>query len=209
MTSILFHSILGYLSGSVLYGPLWAKVLKKGSITENSKDNNPGVSNAFVFGGFWCGVLTLIFELLKGIIPIWLYIHRYSGGSPFEDFGFAFVLAAPVLGHNFSVFHKFKGGKGIAVTFGCLLGMLPLAVPLLIMAASFVFFSIIIKISPHFYRTIVSYVVALAAMGKYALEVAMPGMGLGFAIITAAVALKLHCSNEEREKVRINLLWMH
>ena len=87
--------------------------------------------------------------------------------------------------------------------------MLPLAVPLLIMAASFVFYSIIIKISPHFYRTIVSYVVALAAMGKYALEVAMPGMGLGFAIITAAVALKLHCSNEEREKVRINLLWMH
>lgn len=208
MPTIIFHSLLGYLSGSVLYAPIWAKLLKKGSITEKSKDNNPGVANAFVYGGFLCGVLTLLCELLKGAVPVWFYI-RCCQGSPFADLGFALVMASPVLGHNFSVFHSFSGGKGIAVTFGCLLGMLPLAFPLLAMAASFVFFSIIIRISPHFYRTAVSYAAALMVIGRYAIESAIPSIGIGFAIITAAVGFKLYRSREEREKVKINLLWMH
>lgn len=157
---------------------------------------------------FFCGVLSLICELSKGIIPVWIYIQRCPG-SPFSEAEFAFVMAMPVLGHNFSLFHRFKGGKGIAVTFGCLLGMLPLAVPLLAMAASFVFFSVIIRVSPHFYRTAVSYGIALAIILRYSFEAALPGVGFGFAIITAAVASKLYFSHEEREKVRINLLWMH
>lgn len=68
-----------------------------------------------------CGTLTLICELLKGFLPVYLYLR---GRSPAECPAiFALILAAPVLGHAFSVFYGFHGGKGIAVSFGCLLGL--------------------------------------------------------------------------------------
>ena len=57
--------LLGYFSGSVLYARIFAKLFKKDNLIENSKDKNPGTANAFMYGGFWCGVLTLIFDLAK------------------------------------------------------------------------------------------------------------------------------------------------
>lgn len=209
MLRIILYSILGYLSGSILYGPIWARILHVGSITDESKDGNPGAANAYTYGGFTCGSLTLLCELFKGIIPVQLYLSTADELWPMENAMFAFVLAAPVIGHIFPIFNGFRGGKGIAVTFGCLLGILPVYQPVIIMALCFVFFSLIVRVSPHFYRTAVSYLTALPLIALFSLKLGAVSVALGFVIITSFVGYKLFRSPEEREKVKVSLLWMH
>lgn len=209
--TVLPFVIIGYLCGSVLFAPIWAKIFHKGDIIEKAKDHNPGASNAFAYGGFWCGMLTLICDVLKGIIPIRLFFTfgTYSDSTPCTDIAFAFVLAAPVIGHAFSIFNSFNGGKGIATTFGILLGLVPVYQPILFIAISFIFFSLILKISPHLYRTVVSYLTTLVAMSIFGLKTGMVALPIGFVIITVAVMYRLHRSPEEREEIEVNLAWKH
>lgn len=144
MLRVILFAIVGYLSGSVLFANLSARLFHKDILTE-SKDHNPGTANAFMQGGFFCGIVSLIGDLLKGYIPVYLYFRTgmgpESGAHAFGGLlGAAIVLAAPVAGHIFPVFYQFKGGKGIAVTFGCLLGLYPMIVPVLLFAAVFNFY---------------------------------------------------------------------
>lgn len=206
MIRIILFSALGYVSGSVLYARLWARIFQKGDITKDSKDKNPGTANAFMYGGFCVGMLTLICELLKGFLPVVLYT-RFSD-KYFYDFRFALILCAPVIGHIFPVFYNFKGGKGIAVTFGSLLGLLPVFEPVFIMALSFIFYSLILKISPHYYRTVAAYLTTLLALGVFGIQQDMMSVCAGFTVITVAVGYRLFKSPEEKEKVRVGLLWM-
>ena len=203
-TLTLAFIIIGYLSGSVLYARIFARLFRKKDIIENSKDHNPGTANAFKYGGFLCGVLTLIFDLAKGFLPVFLYIlFRDPTAEP--AYGLTLVLAAPVIGHTFPIFFKFKGGKGIAATFGCLLGLLPDWYPVVVLAVFFVLFSTIIRISPHYHRTLVTYGVSLIIMPRI---VSASAVWLGFILISAAVFVRMLLSSEEKEKMRFNLLWM-
>ena len=111
--------LFGYLSGSILYARIFAKLFRKEDMIEKSRDRNPGAGNAFMYGGFWCGVLTLTCDILKGFFPVYLFMQYAPELSP-DKLSIAFVMAAPVVGHAFPVFYKGRGGKGIAVTFGCL-----------------------------------------------------------------------------------------
>lgn len=197
MTRGLIYTAIGYLAGSILFAPLAAHLLgKEWSLPEKS-DGNPGTANAFLYGGFLCGTLTLLGDLLKGFCPVFLY---FSNGTPVRGFWAAAVLAAPVVGHAFPLFFRFRGGKGIAVSFGCLLGLLPLWRPIVLLAGCFIFFSVVLKISPHYHRTWVTYLVALALL--------VPGAGsAGFAVMAGTVCLRLWLSREEKERMRIGLLW--
>lgn len=201
----LLYIMIGYLSGSVLYARIFGRVFKKDGILPESRDHNPGAANAFRYGGFWCGLLTLCGDMLKGFLPVWLYVQE-ADSIPFFRQGLLLVLAAPVLGHIFPVFFGFQGGKGIAVTFGCLLGLAPDILPAAVLAFFFIFFSVILKVSPHFYRTIAAYTASCGAMFLLHIETAIC---VGFVLITSAVCLRLHLSTEAREKPEVKLLWMH
>ena len=202
---IILYTVTGYLAGSILFARLTATLMGKEELLTRSKDQNPGTANAFLYGGFACGVLTLLGDLLKGGLPVFLYLQK-AGMPAVASPLFALVLVAPVLGHIYSVFYHFQGGKGIAVTFGVLLGLYPVGIPVLTLAFFFLFFSLIIRVSPHFQRTIVTYI--STAIVLLLLKVPV-GVSLGFVVITAAVCLHMHASKEEREKVRIQLLWKH
>ncbi len=204
MLTALMFTALGYLSGSVLYARVFSRVFGKENMLEDSRDGNPGTANAFMYGGFLCGVLTLVCDLAKGALPVFFYMHSaaFPRVSPLLT---ALVIAAPVMGHIFPLFHGFEGGKGIAVTFGCLLGLLPAWQPLAALAFFFIFFSVILRVSPHFYRTLVSYVSALVGMLCMGCGA---GVCVGFLLISAAVCARLHMSREERKKPEVNLLWM-
>lgn len=127
--------ILGYLSGSILFSRIASTLLNCGDITSNSCDQNPGAANAFRNGGFWCGFITLVGDMLKGFLPVWSYLSL-AGGEP-TGLAFSLLLASPVVGHIFPLYFRFHGGKGIATTFGCLLGLLPEFLPVAILAAAF------------------------------------------------------------------------
>ncbi|MBQ8616172.1 MAG: glycerol-3-phosphate acyltransferase [Oscillospiraceae bacterium] len=195
-------ALVGYLSGGVLYAQLFAKFFGKEHMLENSKDQNPGTANAFMYGGFWCGFLTLIFDLLKGFLPVFLFM-RY--GPQTDALTAALIIAAPVIGHIFPLFHHFRGGKGIAATFGCLLGLMPQWKPVIIFAAFFIFYSVILRVSSHFHRTVISYICASIYMVHFINETAI---WLGFLLMTVAVLVRLLLSREEKSKLEVKLLWM-
>lgn len=199
MRDILFI-LLGYLFGSVLFARVFCILFKKQDLTQNADDHNPGTANAYIYGGFACGTSTLICDILKGFIPVFLYLSNPMGSL------FPFVLAAPVMGHAFSAFNRFGGGKGIAVTFGCLLALIPYWQPVITLALFFIFYSVILKISPNFYRTVVSYV---------SVNVALPfilgdlQIILGFMLITVVVGIRMFKSSEQKNEFKVGLLWMH
>ena len=110
-------TLLGFVLGSTLFAYWIPKLLKNIDICTLPDDHNPGVSNAFMYGGFLCGILSLICELAKGFIPVYL-------GQKYLDINslpFVPVLVAPVFGHAFPFLQKEKGGKAITASFGVLL----------------------------------------------------------------------------------------
>ena len=129
--------LAGYAAGSILFAKVFCSLLKKTDVAKNTKDNNPGTSNAFKNGGILCGALTLICDVTKGFLPVFFYTRKEV------TFLLALVIAAPVIGHVFSVFNGFRGGKGIATTFGCLFGLFPNLIPFAIFAdvCFFLFYS--------------------------------------------------------------------
>ena len=192
-------TVLGYLSGSLLFARYWGKWCRGRNVVEESPDQNPGTFNAFQYGGFVCGTLTLCGDLLKGFLPVFLYCRERPWGL-----GLALVLAAPVWGHVLPLYHGFRGGKGVAVTFGCLLGLLPKRRPLLLLAFVFLFFSLVVKITPNYHRTLAAYVAAALGM---VLFVPDPGVALGFRLISVVVIGKLLHSTERKESCKVGIVW--
>ena len=101
------------------------------------------------------------------------------------------------------MFYGFRGGKGIAVSFGCLLGLLPIWQPLAVFIGAFLFFSLVVRIKPHFQRTIAAYLAGLLLM---VLTHQAGAVMLGFSLIAAVVFLRLHLSKEPREALQVQLL---
>lgn len=203
MRNELFFILFGYCFGSILFARLSGKLFGHEDITAGTRDQNPGTANAFSQGGFFCGILTLFGDIFKGFFPVWFYLSQQS--TPPSAVWFSLILAAPVLGHIFPVFYHFKGGKGIATTFGCLLALLPDAVPVLTLAFYFLFFSLILRISPHFYRTIITYLISFFSL---CLASVYPGVRLGFLLIAGGVCLRFFLSQEIKGRCQIRLLWM-
>ena len=204
MLRILLFTVLGYFSGSILYARVVAGLLNRNDIFERSKDNNPGTANAFMYGGFLCGSLTLCGDLLKGFFPVFIYQANFFSFET-EPWGLIFVLAAPVLGHIFSIFSRFQGGKGVAVTFGSLAGLLPYLLPLMLLVAAFITLSLVFRITSHFYRTAAAYLCTMFALVLLRADLYFC---IAFFIISAAVFLRLRSSREQREKLEVKLLWM-
>lgn len=198
----LFYILLGYLSGSILFARVGEQVFRLEDITKNTGDGNPGASNAFRNGGLACGCFTLLGDMAKGFLPVWLYLSGTEAAP--APLILALVLAAPVAGHILPVFAGFRGGKGIAVSFGCLLGLLPEYRPVLALAAVFLIFSLAVRISPNYYRTLFAYGVSAAVMPAV---VESAGIRLGFGLIALGVCLKLLSSREEKGRWEVKLLW--
>lgn len=132
----IFFFGLGYLVGSVNFAVLVAKkhgvdILKEGS-------GNPGATNVKRVLGKGPGNLVFALDVLKGFVGAGLpqLLLRVDPETPLADALFVVSVAGFVgtlLGHCFSCFLKYKGGKGVASTIGGLLVLLP--VPILIGAA--------------------------------------------------------------------------
>lgn len=148
-----FYIALGYLSGSVLYSyflPLWLKGL---DVTRDTPDGNPGTFNCISKAGWPLGLLALACDVLKGAAPVLLAANALGT----SEWAFALVAAAPAAGHAWPVFRRFRGGKAIAVSFGAALGLWPVWQPFGVLAACYLFFSLVVRLEPHRFRSIVTY----------------------------------------------------
>ncbi len=144
--------------------------------------------------------------MAKGFVPTLLYQLYERDSAPLILT--ALVIVSPVIGHILPLYFGFHGGKGIATGFGSMLGLAPGGAPAFIVAGVFIFFSVIVKISPNFYRTIFTY---LCGMVTLILAVRFVGWDawLGDAFISAAILIRLAVSREEKEKLKVSLFWKH
>ena len=150
--SLIFTAV-GYVAGSFLSAIALPQWFLHKDVTQNTKDGNPGTANAFLQGGPVCGTAVLLCDLLKGALPVWLCAKVLNPLSLW----FVPVLVAPVFGHAHSCLFRGRGGKCIAVSFGVLLGLLPLWRPLALLAVFYILFSTLIKVPDRARRTILSF----------------------------------------------------
>ncbi len=111
--------VLGYISGSVLFGEILARL--KGVNLREVGSGNVGATNVARALGKRYGALVFLLDMLKGLIPTYVGF-RVMGVSGIEG---VLLGLAPVLGHMFPVFFGFRGGKGVATAFGVLLSVSP------------------------------------------------------------------------------------
>lgn len=195
---VLIWSLLGYCSGNILFAYLLPEWILHIDIREYTKDRNPGTANVFLRAGIPMGILVLCVELLKGFIPVY-YAKRWVDCN---SVAFSLIMVAPVLGHIDPMLGKIKGGKGIAVSFGVLLGLLPVSNIVLLLAAIYIFFSVFLCIRPHLYRTILTF--SLLAFCGITM-VTERGIRLGTLIIAMLVIVQ-HIRRDELERLQVLLL---
>ena len=112
-----------YLIGSIPSAYFAAKILKGKDIRRHGS-GNVGATNAFRLLGKSAGVAVFTLDFLKGFLPV-LICFRLKIETTAPD-TWIWLAAAPVLGHVFTPFLGFKGGKGIATGAGVLLGLQPM-----------------------------------------------------------------------------------
>ncbi|MCS7071077.1 MAG: glycerol-3-phosphate acyltransferase [Anaerolinea sp.] len=133
MTALIF-TVAGFLSGSLMFSAWIARYILGRDLAAVG-DGNPGSTNLLKAGGFAWGGLAFILEICKGAVPVGL--ARYTVGI--TGWELVPIAIAPVVGHAFSPWLGFKGGKAMAVTFGIWIGltlwMLPaIGLPILVIA---------------------------------------------------------------------------
>ena len=120
--------LLSYLIGSIPFGLLISK--SRGIDIRSVGSGNIGATNVFRSVGKTWGLLTFLCDALKGFIPAFLLpILGNQMGYDFQGLEIGLLCGcAAIAGHNWSIFLKFTGGKGVATTAGVLLGVAPAAV---------------------------------------------------------------------------------
>ena len=107
-----FYMLCAYLLGSLSAAILFCRLFGLPD-PRSEGSRNPGATNVLRIGGKWPALAVLIFDMLKGMLPVWA--GYYLGLTHFE---LGMVALAACLGHIFPVFFNFKGGKGVATAFG-------------------------------------------------------------------------------------------
>jgi glycerol-3-phosphate acyltransferase PlsY len=112
----LIYALAGYLVGSVSTAIITCKLMGLED-PRSVGSNNPGATNVLRHGGKKAAIITLIGDMLKGLVPvIAVTIIDPSAGA------IALTGLGAFLGHVFPVYYGFKGGKGVATYYGVLLG---------------------------------------------------------------------------------------
>jgi glycerol-3-phosphate acyltransferase PlsY len=112
-------AVLAYLIGSIPVAYIFSRMLKGVDIREYGS-GNMGATNAFRVLGKGPGVIVLILDIIKGIIPVTLLANAFGLG---DALSLVIIAVAVVAGHNWPVFLNFKGGKGMATSLGVLIGL--------------------------------------------------------------------------------------
>lgn len=118
MTKNIILLAAAFVLGSIPFGIITAKV--KGIDLKQIGSGNIGATNVLRSLGKWPAIITLLGDVLKGTLAV--AIGKYSGVEPLYE---GLIGLSAILGHNFSIFLGFKGGKGVATSLGVLFIYIP------------------------------------------------------------------------------------
>jgi acyl phosphate:glycerol-3-phosphate acyltransferase len=128
MPTGIFITLFGYLLGSVPTGIVLTRLFSRVD-PRKMGSKNIGATNIYRTAGKALGIFTLLGDMLKGALPIWMAImwtQHDLWGIP--DLWIGIVGLSPIVGHIFPIFLGFKGGKGVATALGIYLVISPIAV---------------------------------------------------------------------------------
>ncbi len=177
-----------YLVGSIPVGLIVGRVARGIDIRQYGSGKT-GFTNVLRTCGARWGVVALIGDLAKGIVPVLL--ARYISDEPWVH---ASAGLAAAIGHDWPVFAGYQGGRGVATSFGAALAMNPVAAGILVpFGIGLVVVTRIMSVmSVGMAPVLAVEFVALAAMGQ------QPWAYAVYAVIAAAMVLVLHRENIQR-----------
>lgn len=181
----LVYLVLSYLCGAIPFGYIIAKLFK-GIDIRTQGSGNPGATNVYRSVSKPLGIVTLILDILKGFIPVYFVTLI----NPSSYFIVLLVALVTILGHIFTIFLKFKGGKGVATGCGIFLALNPIATVVCLLV-----FAVVLAISKYVSLGSICAAITLPIMifvlgGKIELTI--------FATIIAIVVIVRHISNIKR-----------
>ncbi|MBE6369190.1 MAG: glycerol-3-phosphate 1-O-acyltransferase PlsY [Lentisphaerae bacterium] len=189
---------VGYLIGSIPFGFIIGKC--HGIDIRQVGSGNIGATNVTRAVGKWAGKLCFALDFCKGLLPVLLLKYLVAKGwlaCGVYGLGEAAMILAVVLGHMFTCFLGFKGGKGIATAVGGVAAVAPLAA-----ISAFIVWVVVFKVSG--FVSLGSIVAALSlpilawALGFFRITAALPLSILIFFTLLALVAVWSHRSNIKR-----------
>jgi glycerol-3-phosphate acyltransferase PlsY len=124
----LFLALLtaAYLLGSISFGLLISQKVRKIDITK-AGSGNIGAANVAREVGLKWGIVTLLADTLKGFIPVICAYYLINSSAEINEALIGMIGLAALLGHQFSMYHRFKGGKGVATYLGVFLAISPIS----------------------------------------------------------------------------------
>jgi acyl phosphate:glycerol-3-phosphate acyltransferase len=122
--------VLGYLFGSISPSVFLGKLFKGLDVRQHGS-GNAGTTNAFRVLGTKLGIAVLICDILKGVLPV-LAARFILGDNDNTPLATVIVALACIAGHDYSIFLRGKGGKGVATGAGAALAMMPLGMAFVI-----------------------------------------------------------------------------
>lgn len=183
---IALFALASYLLGSVPFGLLIART--QGVDIRKQGSGNIGATNVLRTLGKPLGISCFLLDALKGYLPAALLPALGHLGA---ETGILFGVAS-ILGHNFPIYLRFKGGKGVATSAGVLLGVAPQAVFI-----GLAVWAIVFKLSG--YVSLGSIVAALTVALVGWLRAERDGLGVAIALtLLAALSIYRHRSNIQR-----------
>lgn len=178
-------AIASYLCGSIPFGVLIAKA--KGVDIMSVGSGNPGATNVWRTLGPAAGFTVFLTDTLKGAVPAAIVLWLSNDAS----FGLVAGILA-IIGHTFSPFLKFKGGKGVATAFGALVGSAPI-----IAGIVFAIFALIVALTRYISLGSIIAVISLVGLG---IAFNMPAFVIGAYAVMAVFIVYRHRENIARLK---------
>jgi glycerol-3-phosphate acyltransferase PlsY len=123
--------ILSYVTGSIPTSIILGRLVRGIDIREHGS-GNAGGTNVFRVLGWKPAIAVVLVDVFKGWLPTAIYSTVFFNYQPIEDSGVVQIILgfAAVLGHTYTVFAGFRGGKGIGTLAGMLIALYPVALPL-------------------------------------------------------------------------------
>ena len=181
--------LIGYFLGSINFAVLVAKY--KGLDLFSLGSGNPGATNVKrMMGAFW-GNTVFLLDFSKGYLAVFLTQSILVLEELNYDLLGILGLLGAILGHSFSIFLKFRGGKGVATTMGGLLALMPWVLVLGLVAWSIVFFSTRVV-------AMASIVFAISLPISFYFLHDLPDVRWIFCIVLAILIVVRHYSNIQR-----------
>ncbi len=194
--AIVITAVESYLLGSLSFGLIFSKLFKKVDI-RSIGSGNTGMTNVLRCAGIWPGILTGVFDFLKGFLGI--HFGRMLAGLSGTNIEVCVYVAAvaALLGHIFPLYFGFRGGKGVMTTAGIALQINPL-----LFAAQFiVFFAVMFKTRIVSFASVISACsMPVAALAVTLIRGESPWMPLSYSMFTMLVIIWTHRTNIARLK---------